>query len=106
MNAFQYDNPELHPYFAEAAKALQYDLASAVKGERMPVYDASSETGKDVIGVTGTKRSVTDPIAQALDNAGLSYAQIEKALDDLIADNGQENYAAAKKVELVLDDML
>lgn len=106
VNAFQYDNPELRPYFAEAAKALQYDLASAVKGERMPVYDASSETGKDVIGVTGTKRSVTDPIAQALDNAGLSYAQIEKALDDLIADNGQENYAAAKKVELVLDDML
>lgn len=106
VNAFQYDNPELRPYFAEAAKALQYDLASSVKGERMPVYDASSETGKDVIGVTGTKRSVTDPIAQALDNAGLSYAQIEKALDDLIADNGQENYAAAKKVELVLDDML
>lgn len=106
VNAFQYDNPELRPYFAEAAKALQYDLASAVKGERLPVYDASSETGKDIIGVTGTKRSVTDPIAQALDNAGLSYAQIEKALDDLIADNGQENYAAAKKVELVLDDML
>lgn len=106
VNAFQYDNPELHPYFVEAAKALQYDLAASVKGERLPVYDASSETGKDIIGFTGTKRSVTEPIAQALDNANLSYAQIEKALDDLIADNGQENYAAAKKVELVLDDML
>lgn len=106
VNAFQYDNPELHPYFVEAAKALQYDLAVSVKGERLPVYDASSETGKDIIGFTGTKRSVTEPIAQALDNANLSYAQIEKALSDLIADNGQENYAAAKKVELVLDDML
>lgn len=106
VNAFQYDNPELHPYFVEAAKALQYDLAASVKGERLPVYDASSETGKDIIGFTGTKRSVTEPIAQALDNANLSYAQIEKALSDLIADNGQENYAAAKKVELVLDDML
>lgn len=106
VNAFQYDNPELHPYFVEAAKALRYDLASAVKGERIPVYDSSSETGKDLIGFTGTKRSVTEPIAQALDNANLSYAQIEKALSDLIADNGQENYAAAKKVELVLDDML
>ena len=104
VNAFQYDNPELHPYFAEAARALQYDLASSVKGERIPVYDSSSETGKDLIGFTGTKRSVTGPIAQALDNANLSYAQIEKALSDLIADNGQENYAAAKKVELVLDD--
>lgn len=106
VNAFQYDSPELHPYFVEAAKALQYDLAASVKGERLPVYDASSETGKDIIGFTGTKRSVTEPIAQALDNANLSYAQIEKALSDLIADNGQENYAAAKKVELVLDDML
>ena len=105
VNAFQYDHPELRPYYAEAARALKYDLSSAVKGERMPVYDAASGT-RDIIGYTGTKRSVTEPIAQALDNANLSYAQIEKAIDDLIADNGQENYAAAKKLELVLDDML
>lgn len=105
VNAFQYEHPELRPYYAEAAKALKYDLSSAVKGERMPVYDAASGT-RDIIGYTGTKRSVTEPIAQALDNANLSYAQIEKAIDDLIADNGQENYAAAKKLELVLDDML
>ena len=105
VNAFQYDHPELHPYYAEAARALKYDLASSVKGERMPIYDASSGT-RDIIGYTGTKRSVTDPIAQALDNGNLSYAQIDKAIDDLIADNGQENYAAAKKLELVLDDML
>lgn len=105
VNAFQYDHPELRPYYAEAARALKYDLSSAVKGERMPIYDASSGT-RDIIGYTGTKRSVTEPIAQALDNAGLSYAQIDKAIDDLIADKGQENYAAAKKLELVLDDML
>lgn len=105
VNAFQYDHPELRPYYAEAARALKYDLASSVKGERMPIYDASSGT-RDIIGYTGTKRSVTEPIAQALDNAKLSYAQIDKAIDDLIADNGQENYAAAKKLELVLDDML
>lgn len=105
VNAFQYDHPELRPYYAEAARALKYDLTSSVKGERMPIYDASSGT-RDIIGYTGTKRSVTDPIAQALDNGNLSYAQIDKAIDDLIADNGQENYAAAKKLELVLDDML
>lgn len=105
VNAFQYDHPELRPYYAEAARALKYDLASSIKGERMPIFDASSGT-KDIIGYTGTKRSVTEPIAQALDNAKLSYAQIEKAIDDLIADEGQENYAAAKKLELVLDDML
>lgn len=106
VNAFQYDHPELRPYYAEAARALKYDLASSTKGERFPIFDANSTSGKDVIGYTGTKRSVTEPIAQALDNANLSYAQIDKAIDDLIADNGQENYAAAKKLELVLDDML
>ena len=102
VNAFQYDHPELRPYYAEAARALQYDLSAAVKGERYATKDAEGY----ITGYTGVKRQVTEPIAQALDNAGLSYKQIEKALDDLIADNGQENYAAAKKVELVLDDML
>lgn len=106
VNAFQYDHPELRPYYAETARALKYDLASSTKGERFPIFDANSTSGKDIIGYTGTKRSVTEPIAQALDNANLSYAQIDKAIDDLIADNGQENYAAAKKLELVLDDML
>lgn len=102
VNAFQYDHPELRSYYAEAARSLKYDLAGAVKGERTPTFDADGY----ITGYTGTSRSVTDPIAQALDNAGLSYAQIDKAIDDLIADNGQENYAAAKKLELVLDDML
>ena len=102
VNAFQYDHPELRPYYAEAARALQYDLSAAVKGERYATKDAEGY----ITGYTGVKRQVTEPIAQALDNAGLSYKQIEKALDDLIADNGQENHAAAKKVELVLDDML
>lgn len=105
VNAFQYDHPELRPYFAQAARALKADLASSVKGERFPVFDAESGY-KEIIGYTGTKRSVTEPVAQALDNAKLSYAQIEKAIDDLIQDNGQENYAAAKKLELVLDDMM
>lgn len=102
VNAFQYDHPELRPYYAEAARSLKYDLADAVKGERTPTFDADGY----ITGYTGTTRSVTEPIAQALDNAGLSYAQIDKAIDDLIEDNGQENYAAAKKLELVLDDML
>ena len=41
-----------------------------------------------------------------LDDYGLSYDQIEKALDAIIHNHGQENIAAAKRVEFVLDDML
>lgn len=102
VNAFQYDHPELRPYYQSAARALLSDLSSAVRGERFPTYDQDGY----VTGYTGVKRSVSEPIEQALDNANLSYAQIQKAAEDLIADNGQENYAAAKKLELFLDQML
>ena len=102
VNAFQYDHPELRPYYQSAARALLSDLSSAVRGERFPTYDQDGY----VTGYTGVKRSVSEPIEQALDNANLSYAQIQKAAEDLISDNGQENYAAAKKLELILDQML
>lgn len=102
VNAFQYDHPELRPYYQSAARALLSDLSSAVKGERFPTFDQDGY----VTGYTGVQRSVSEPIEQALDNANLSYAQIQKAAEDLIADNGQENYAAAKKLELILDQML
>ena len=102
VNAFQYDHPELRPYYQSAARALLSDLSSAVRGERFPTYDQDGYVTR----YTGVKRSVSEPIEQALDNANLSYAQIQKAAEDLIADNGQENYAAAKKLELILDQML
>ena len=102
VNAFQYDHPELRPYFLRAAQELRSELHSGTRGERFPIKDADGY----ITGYTGVKRNVSEPVEQALDNAGLTYAQIEKAIDDLIADNGQENYAAAKKVELVLDNML
>lgn len=102
INAFQYDHPELRPYYQQAAREFQSELNNGIRGERFPILDADGA----IVGYSGTKRSVSEPVEQARDNAGLSYAQIEKALNDLIADKGQENYAAAKKVELILDDML
>lgn len=47
----------------------------------------------------------SEPIAQLLDS-GMPYARIEKALDAIIKDQGLENYADAKRVELVPDDIL
>ena len=104
MNAFQFDHPELHPYYAEAAGELLYELDNA-------------QPGGDVIELPGneppfepryirTSRVATDRIAYLLDDQRLSYADIEKALHAIVEDKGQENFAAAKRVELVLDNML
>lgn len=102
VNAFQYDHPELRPYYAEAAQALRNELAAGTRGERFAIRDQDGY----ITGYTGTSRSQSSPIEQALDNANLSYADIDRALTAIINDQGQENYAAAKKMELVLDDML
>ena len=102
VNAFQYDHPELRPYYAEAAQALRNELAAGTRGERFAIRDQDGY----ITGYTGTSRSQSSPIEQALDNANLSYADIDRALTAIINDQGQENYAAAKKMELVLDDTL
>lgn len=102
VNAFQYDHPELRPYYADAARALQYELSIGTKGERIPVRDNEGYT----VGVLGTSRSQASPVVHALDDANLSYRDIDRALTAIINDQGQENYAAAKKMELVLDEML
>lgn len=102
VNAFQYDHPELHPYYSQAAQVLRSELASGTRGERYPLLDQDGY----VTGYTGTRRAQASPIEQALDNANLSYNDIDRALTAIIHNQGQENYAAAKKMELVLDDML
>ena len=87
-----------------AAKAMQ-QLSDTQRGERFPVKDLS-EYLPSTVGFTGVKRQTSDSIAYLLDSGRFSYESIGKALDDIIHNNGQENYAAAKRVELVLDDML
>ena len=109
VNAFQFDNPELHQYFVDAAGGLLMQLNNTTKGERFAAdlyFTEPDRPGGDSFLWKGTKRDTSPEIEQLLDNAHLSYAQIRKAIDDLIADHGQENYAAAKKVELILDEML
>ena len=52
------------------------------------------------------KRVSTDIIDTVMDKYGLSRPRLIKILDDIIKDQGSENYADAKRVELLLDDML
>lgn len=92
VNAFQFDNPQLRPYYAQAARALIQDAEHSLATQR-------SERGRGAVAT----RSAALEKAEA---AGLSRQEVIKVCQDIIEDNGHENYAAAKRVELVLDDML
>lgn len=106
VNAFQFDNPWLHGYFVEAANALYDDFQNAEKGGQiMEIPPAFNEPGLNATYLR-TKRSATPEVAELLDDARLSYGEIDKAITAIIENHGQENYAAAKKVEVLLDKML
>ena len=99
--AYQYENPEVRPYFRAEAVIMLNEIENTVKGARIPIYD---EVGNmDYVGVT---RETTDAIAYLKDNYNYSYAEIEKGLNAIIEDNGKENIAVAKRIEFMLDDRL
>lgn len=102
INAFQFDHPEVHRYYSEAAAELLNELSVTEKGGqtlRLGDYQTGYEYRR-------TKRAAPERITVLLDDYDLSYDQIEKVLDAIIHNHGQENIAAAKRVEFVLDDML
>lgn len=103
VNAFQFDHPELHIYYADAAAVLQEEMSFAQKGGEL-IRRTSREVGDDEY--IRTKRGVSERIARLLDDEGVRYDDIDRSLDAIIHNHGQENFAAAKRVELLLDDML
>lgn len=97
-NAYQYDNPEVKPYFKDAALDLRDALENyTTKGERWEQADGTW---------TGTKFSSTPEITKLKDQYNMSYKDLDRGIEGIIKDKGAENNAASKKVELVIDDML
>ena len=92
VKAFQFDHPQLHSYYVQAAQALMEDANWSLETQ-------SNQKGRGAVA----------RYSEALERAtglGLSRQEIIQVCQDIIADRGQENYAAAKKVELILDQML
>lgn len=101
MNAFQFDHPELHRYYQEAANALIADADLSLQQPMSRRYERTME------GNTVQQAAQTSPhLRQAMNETGLSRDAIIDAAQRIITDQGQENVAAAKRVELILDDML
>lgn len=101
VNAFQFDHPELHRYYQEAANALIADADLSLQQPMSRRYERTME------GNAVQQAAQTSPhLRQDMDETGLSRDAIIDAAQRIITDQGQENVAAAKRVELILDDML
>lgn len=101
VNAFQFDHPEMHRYYQEAANALIADADLSLQQPMSRRYERTME------GNAVQQAAQTSPhLRQAMDETGLSRDAIIDAAQRIITDQGQENVAAAKRVELILDDML
>lgn len=103
INAFQFDHPEVHSFYKEAAADLMEELNYAEKGGGIVKLKEHGAGDDQYIRM---KWSASERIAKLLDDEDISYADIERAISAIINDKGQENFAAAKRVELMLDNML
>jgi hypothetical protein len=84
VKAYQFENPEVKPYYQDYA---QYILDNEyVPNEQL--------------------YRTTDVMQKLKADTGLQPAQVKDALERLVKNNGQENAAAAKRVEIAIDDML
>ena len=97
VKAYQYLNPEVKPYFQTEANAMLGDLRRATRGERF-----MSEDGK----WTGVERMMSYDLAGLKDRFGYSYEQLEKGIQAIIDDEGAENNAVSKRIELLIHDRL
>ena len=102
VRAFQFDHPQLHPYYVRAAEALAAELEHYIPGGE--TASRVSEDGNAYSYRMG--RAATPRIAELIDHYGVKPSQIGRAIEAIIQDRGQENFAAAKRLELLLDDML
>lgn len=105
VKSFQYNNPELQPFMQEGLQILADDLDHTLPGERY--YNGIDPNGVGSQGLwSGKKRHTSPEIAMLKDDFGMSYEAINKAMDDLAQDAGRENNANAKRLELVIDQIL
>ena len=102
IKAYQYENPEVKPYFQQEAQNMIYDLDNTIKGERIATHDQEGY----ITGWNGITRQTTEAIAYLKDNYGYSYDQIRQGLNKIIEDDGLENNAVSKRIEFMLDERL
>lgn len=102
VQAIQAENPAVKTHIQSMAQSLMTELNEAIKGERFVIR---GEDGA-AIETRGVKRDASPSIERILDNLDSSYKNVRDALQRIIDDQGRENTALAKRIELVIDDNL
>jgi hypothetical protein len=102
VKSYQYLHPELKGPIQSEAQVLLGELDRTIKPDR------GATTNRDTGETTGYGhgRIAGEGISQIIDYTGGSYTEIRKALNNIIKDHGSENYALAKKIEVLIDDRL
>ena len=90
---FQHEHPELHDNFVVVAKDMQ-ELLYASSESDMPGRKG------------GTRAWYPEPIRKLMQATGESRPKLMQVLQDIIDNHGAEDYATAKRVEKVLDELL
>jgi hypothetical protein len=101
IKAYMYEHPELKEFIQAEAVRLLTELTQSIKGKR---FSTVNQYGERI--TTGTKRLTSKPLERIMQLTGASPGEVEEALKRIINDNGQENVALAKQIELVIDDNL
>lgn len=101
VNAFQFDHPELQPYMKQAAESLIADADLSLQFPMTRSYERTLQGNR-----VNQSAQTSGSLRAAMNETGLSRNQIIDAAQRIINDQGQENVAAAKSVELILDNML
>lgn len=102
VKAYQYEHPEVRPYFQVEADNMLGELQRRIEGERFQI------TGEDGYPIewAGVTRQIPEFAEYLKDNYNYTYEQIEKGLKAIIEDNGAENNAVSKRLEILLDERL
>lgn len=105
VKAYQYENPEVKPYFQDAARGILSDINNSMPGQRTFDEEMHYRSGGEK-GWSGNKRITTDGLAEIKDTYGYSWDQLREAAEDIIHDRGRENNAASKRLEFLIHDRL
>lgn len=101
VNAFQFDHPQLHPYYQKAANALIADADISLQFPVVRSYERTVQGNR-----VNQRVQASEHLRMAMKETGLSRREIMDAAERIVNDHGQENVKAAKQVEIILDYML